>query len=499
MVHAPQNATSWFGRAWDRLRRPIWLYDPATGRKPYANPAALAMWGAANLDEFARRDFSARSTASKARIRRLVDLTAGGVAVNERWTFFPHGAPVTTQATISRFQTDAGVELLLFEAAAEDVQAEERRSVEALRHASAVISLFDGDGLAVFANPAAYRAYGGAGADFVSRFVVADEGRAMLAAAADTGASGLHAVLTGDGMRWHHMDARPVLDPVTGRACVLLNEQDVSARVEAEMARSAAEQKAAMSDARQRFLTDMSHELRTPLNAVIGFSGLLTESDLDSGSIDHARRIHAAGLDLLAVVNQMISSPPGEAAAAEPGSDQGLPVVEAKAAEADEAEASDGVGLRALYVDDNESNRTLVRFMLESMGITCVTANDGGEGVMAAAGASWDVILMDIQMPVMDGVTASRRIRALDGPARATPIIALTANTLAEQVRSYMDAGMDDCLAKPVNMSELLTKVMHWGGTGRGRDLSAPPIEVAASVASMAFSGEAVGAASSAG
>ena len=104
--------------------------------------------------------------------------------------------------------------------------------------------------------------------------------------------------------------------------------------------------------------------------------------------------------------------------------------------------------------------------MLATQAITCETAVDGAQGVDAAAAGDWDIILMDIQMPIMDGVAAARRIRGLEGQVAATPIIALTANTLDEQVRGYFEAGMDDCIAKPVDMIELLTKVARWGGSG---------------------------------
>ena len=66
---------------------------------------------------------------------------------------------------------------------------------------------------------------------------------------------------------------------------------------------------------------------------------------------------------------------------------------------------------------------------------------------------------MDIQMPVMDGVEATRRIRALDTQVASTPIIALTANTLAEQLELYFAVGMDDCVAKPLNAAELFDKL----------------------------------------
>ncbi|AQR63418.1 diguanylate cyclase [Brevundimonas sp. LM2] len=453
----------WAG-AWDRLNRPVWLYDPRTGRKPYANPAALALFGAASLDILSARDFSARSPAIKARIRRLVDRTAHGETVSERWTFFPHGQPVTTQATVSALTDDQGATMLLFEASPEDIPAEEKRAAEALRHASALISLFDGDGRRLFSNPAAFRAYGDGEDDFARRFADRAEGLALLAAAGRAAVAGLRVVVTRHGTRWHHMDARPVPDPVTGRPCVLLNEQDVTPRVEAEMARSAAEQKATMADARQRFLTEMSHELRTPLNAVIGFSGLLAEAGLAEESTDQAWRIHAAGQSLLEVVNRMIADPMGEATEIDR---DGGPAAALPATEPDPAGShASSMALKALYVDDNESNRTLVRAMLATMGIVCETADDGHAGVQAAAGGDWDVILMDIQMPVMDGVEATRRIRALDGPVAATPIIALTANTLDAQIQTYVEAGMDDCVAKPVNMVELLTKTSHWGLSG---------------------------------
>src|SRR5205085_6628584 len=117
---------------------------------------------------------------------------------------------------------------------------------------------------------------------------------------------------TVQGRRWHHLDARPVLDPVTGAGGVLLNERDVTERVEAESAKVAAEQKAAMAEARQQFLTDMSHELRTPLNAVIGFSELLKSAELSDEAKQSVVRIHTAGHRLLEVVNGMIELSEGK-------------------------------------------------------------------------------------------------------------------------------------------------------------------------------------------
>lgn len=461
------DALELFARASDRLRRPVWLYDPGTSRGVYANPAALALWGAETLDELLARDFSILSPAVKVRTDRLVELTAGGEEVSERWTFYPKGQPFTVEATISTFRMGDGRDVLLFEASPTEVGAGERRAVEALRHTSAAITLFGRDGARLFANPAAYGAYGADGREFSNHFADPEAGQAMFdVAAAGESVAGVHRVATRAGLRWHHMDAHPVFDPVTGEAGVLLNEQDVTARVEAEGSRAAAEQKAAMSEARQLFLTEMSHELRTPLNAVIGFSTLLVEAGLATAPADHARRILEAGEGLLEVVNRMIDL--SEAGPKTPP--QSSPeVATAEPPEPAEDEGVEAVAplLRVLYVDDNESNRTLVRAMLATQGIACETANDGQQGLKAAADGDWDVILMDIQMPVMDGVTATRRIRSLAGAVAGTPIIALTANTLDEQVRAYSEAGMDDCIAKPVNMVELLTKTAHWAGCSR--------------------------------
>jgi PAS domain S-box-containing protein len=116
-------------------------------------------------------------------------------------------------------------------------------------------------------------------------------------------------------------------------------------------------------------------------------------------------------------------------------------------------------GLSVLVVDDNSTNRLIARRMLENLGALVVTADDGAQAVAAASRASYDLIFMDIQMPVMDGIEATRRIRALPGPAGATPIVAMTANALAHQVQSYLAAGMDASVAKPLSPAALVSTI----------------------------------------
>lgn len=440
---------------WDLLRRPIWLFDPHALRGVYANPAALKLWGAESLEELLSRDFSQLSPAVKARTDRLVQATLDGGEVHERWTFYPNGEPQTVKATISTLRLEDGRDVLLFEAAPAEVEAGERRAVEALRHTSALISLFDADGAPIFANPAAFATYGSEGLSFVERFADPTRGRALLSSAARGEATAeVAVVLTQHGVRYHHVETRPVLDPVSGAAGVLLNEIDVTARVEAERGQAAAEQRAAMAEARQAFLSEMSHELRTPLNAVIGFSELLRAGALTAEQGEQVGRILEAGLGLRRVVNEMIGVAEGGVEPAAPAPVERSPDPVSTAGSADT--------LRVLYVDDNESNRVLVRSLLATQDIHCETAGDGAEGVRAAQTGVFDIILMDIQMPVMNGVEATRAIRALDAAASQWPIIALTANTLPEQLAEYEAAGMDDVIAKPIDMSELFAKVLGW-------------------------------------
>ena len=466
--------------AWDRLRRPVWLFCPVACRGVYANPPALELWGAESLDELLARDFSDLSTAVRTRTDRLRALTANGEEIDESWTFYPRGRPVTVRAAISTVVLTDGRDVLLFEAAPLDVEAEERRAVEALRHSAGPIGLFDGEGTPLFANPAAYAVYG-PDTGFLDRFAETAEGQAVLAlalAGKETGV--LHAMKTQSGIRWHHLDCRPLPDPVTGSVSILLNERDVTDRVEAEAARAAAEQKAAMAEARQRFLTEMSHELRTPLNAVLGFSSLLLKDGLTLAQDSHAARIHAAGEELAAVVEQMIGLSLREEGAAVTD-----PAIRAQALAAipNAGPAKDGDGeaaLRVLYIDDNDSNRALVSCLLASQGIHCETADDGAQGLAAAARGGWDVVLMDIQMPVMDGIASARCIRALKSVASGVPIIAVTANTLEEQLVSYAAAGMNDCVAKPIRPLELLNKVADWASTGWREEWPGLRTEVAA-------------------
>jgi PAS domain S-box-containing protein len=136
-------------------------------------------------------------------------------------------------------------------------------------------------------------------------------------------------------------------------------------------------------------------------------------------------------------------------------------------APAEEIEALEAGPARILIVDDSPVNRELVGVLLGVFGHELSEACGGAEAVEAAAQRPFDLILMDLQMPGMDGLAATRAIRADSPFNRTTPIVALSANILPTHLEACRIAGMDDHIGKPIDTRELLTKVARWSA---GRD-----------------------------
>jgi CheY-like chemotaxis protein len=121
--------------------------------------------------------------------------------------------------------------------------------------------------------------------------------------------------------------------------------------------------------------------------------------------------------------------------------------------------ADDAPALKILLVDDSPMNQVIARRWLARLGYTIDVAGDGEEAVSAVERFDFDVVLMDINMPKVDGLEATRRIRALPPPKNRVPIIALTASAdpnLREELRA---AGLDDYLSKPLNFDVLFGKL----------------------------------------
>ena len=118
---------------------------------------------------------------------------------------------------------------------------------------------------------------------------------------------------------------------------------------------------------------------------------------------------------------------------------------------------------RLLMADDAPANRELVTAILGGLGLEVHTVQDGAEAVQAMQGGGYDLVLMDVHMPVMDGLEATREIRRMErGSGKRTPILALTANVQAEQVVRCLEAGMDGHLAKPIQIGEMVGALSRW-------------------------------------
>ena len=119
---------------------------------------------------------------------------------------------------------------------------------------------------------------------------------------------------------------------------------------------------------------------------------------------------------------------------------------------------------RILLVEDNPVNREVATVMLRKSGLTVDVATNGLEAIRALAKASYELVLMDCQMPELDGFEATRRIRSLGAKTLnpKIPIIAMTANAMQGDMQACLDAGMDDYIAKPIRSSALMEKVDRW-------------------------------------
>jgi len=119
------------------------------------------------------------------------------------------------------------------------------------------------------------------------------------------------------------------------------------------------------------------------------------------------------------------------------------------------------VSKRILVVEDQPDNRKIIRDVFAPTGYEIIEAENGEEALAAIAKARPDLILMDIQLPIMDGYTATRRIKA-DPALRSIPVIAVTSYALSGEEKKAREAGCDDYIPKPYSPRELLAKVRQY-------------------------------------
>jgi len=209
------------------------------------------------------------------------------------------------------------------------------------------------------------------------------------------------------------------------------------------------------SEAKSDFLAAMSHELRTPLNGVLGMAQAMAGEDLPLGQRERLAVLQQSGEALLALVNHLLEVAGQDAGAAGPAMASATATPDA--APSATALRLPGDRLRVLAAEDNPTNRLVLKTLLEQLGVAVHIVGDGEEAVAAWRGAPWDLVLMDVRMPGLDGLAATRAIRAEEAATRRarTPILAVTADAAAPQAADYLGVGMDGLIPKPIQLPQL--------------------------------------------
>jgi CheY-like chemotaxis protein len=222
------------------------------------------------------------------------------------------------------------------------------------------------------------------------------------------------------------------------------------------------------ADARLQVVAGMNPELRAELHSILGFAQLLRmNGGLDPAQSRWVDAIVAAGTKLLMQVQNAIglmdlASEPPPVLTREEADTTSIGNIELPAERTDAGlTASRTSRLHVLVVDDVELNRDIAAAFIRRAGHVVTLCEGGDAAVAAAASADYDVILMDVRMPEIDGHEACRRIRALRGARGRVPIIALTAQTSGDQLEACRAVGMNGHLAKPFRYDTLNAAILR--------------------------------------
>lgn len=198
--------------------------------------------------------------------------------------------------------------------------------------------------------------------------------------------------------------------------------------------------------ARNEFLSEVAHEIRTPLNSLRGGLDLLSDSIGDQS--EDFKVVSEAADQLVQIASQLI-----EQAGDGSNESETLPIKERERSSSETLTPTSAP--RVLLAEDTESNRYVIERLLKTIGCEATVVMNGVEALEAIRSTAFDVVLMDVMMPIMDGEQATQAIRALAGPASRTPIIGITAHSLKAERERLLSAGMTACLAKPISRDAL--------------------------------------------
>jgi CheY-like chemotaxis protein len=219
--------------------------------------------------------------------------------------------------------------------------------------------------------------------------------------------------------------------------------------------------------ARAELLAELTHEVRTPLHTVLGMADLLLETELTREQEGYVRSFLRASESLLARLDALLGAPEreagaGPAAAGETGVFRGAPL---------RPGAVEALPLRILLVDDDPEGRERTLALLSEGPHVVEVAGDGRVAVEMFAADEFDLVLMDVHLPGMDGLEATRAIRRVEDESGSspTPILALTAGAEPDEVKACLAAGCDTHLAKPVHKTMLLDALARHAPKHRSR------------------------------
>jgi CheY-like chemotaxis protein len=210
-----------------------------------------------------------------------------------------------------------------------------------------------------------------------------------------------------------------------------------------------------VSRRKAEFLTHISHEIRTPLNGVIGLAEALIDTDLDEKQAEYVRMIRSCGDSLHAVLDEIFEAL------------ESVPPAGDRAAAPTAAAAPPSPSTPVLVAEDNHVNQVVVVAMLKKLGYSTAVAHNGREAVDMCSDSRFAAVLMDCQMPQLDGFAATREIRRRESAGLRMPIIAVTAHAVASARTVCLEAGMDDYLCKPLRTADLEATLSRWVGAAR--------------------------------
>ncbi len=238
-----------------------------------------------------------------------------------------------------------------------------------------------------------------------------------------------------------------------------LKEQEEKLREQAQQL--ALENLHKSSVSKKEFLSTISHELRTPMNGIVGYLELLKEETLDFDVKMHHDNLGIYAGEMMSLVDRILHLTEMQAGnlSSDDSTKEQEKVISEKPITTDDKDARNA---NILIVEDNITNQKILAALVNKFGHQSTNAINGIEALNVLAKSHYDLILMDCQMPKMDGFEATRNIRAGIGNHSDVPIIAVTANVMDNDINRCFECGMNDYLAKPINKSLLQNKLNQW-------------------------------------